>query len=255
MDRTVNGPSYLDISSRYFDNKKADSLLKRKIINGGSGNWGERAMIAHPQLSPKDVNEMVSWILSLKDQPKKIISPEGRYHFTIPVTPANKEGVFVFHSSINEDTGETILFRSNLLQVEKADSSSNSFRRYKRIAANDTMILSELRNHDFFVIKEIDLHGIKSLEFVLEISAEQNQTGGGVIELHLDGIDGKLLGSISVPDAFPSDNATIKKIIFTVQSPDWPKDNSFHDLFFVVKKANKRIKPVLGIDLIKFNLE
>jgi len=255
MYRTVNGPSYLDISSRYFDNKKADSLLKRKIINGGSGNWGDRAMIAHPQLSPKDVNEMVSWILSLKDQPKKIISPEGRYHFNIPVSPGNKEGVFIFHSSINDDTGETILFRSNLLQVEKADSSSNSFRKYKRIAANDTMILSELRNQDFFAIKEIDLHGIKSLEFIFEISAEQNQTGGGVIELHLDGIDGKLLGSISLPAAFPSDNATIKKIILPVQSPDWPKDNSFHDLFFVVKKENKRLKPVLGIDLIKLNLK
>jgi hypothetical protein len=212
-------------------------------------------MIAHPQLSPKEVNEMVSWILSLRDQPKKNISPEGRYHFNIPVSTANKEGVIIFHSSIKEDTGETILFRSNVLQVEKADSSSNSFRRYKRIAVNDTMIFSELRNHDFFVVKEIDLHGIKSLEFMLEISAERNQTGGGVIELHLDGIDGTLLGSISVPDAVPSDNATIKKIMLAVQSPDWPKDNSFHDLFFVVKKENNRLKPVLAIDLIKFNLE
>jgi cytochrome c len=255
MDRTVNGPSYFDISSRYFGNKKADSLLKRKIIHGGSGNWGERAMIAHPQLSTKDVNEMVNWILSLGDQRKKSMAQEGRYFFNIPASSATKEAVFVFHSSITDETGETIVFRSNMQQVEKADIISNSIRKYKRITENDTMILSELKNNDFFVIKEVDLHGIKSVEFALEISERQNQTGGGVIELHLDRIDGPLLGSISVPVSVPSGDTSIKRLMLPAQSPAWPKDNSFHDLFFVVKNKIKGLKPALGIDLVKFNLE
>jgi cytochrome c len=255
LDRAVNGPSYLDISSRYFQTKKADSLLTRKIINGGSGTWGERAMIAHPQLSQKDVNEMVNWILSLSNHSKKIISSEGRYRFKIPDSSANKEGIFTFHSSINEDANETIMFRSTLQQVERADSSSKSLRKYKRMIDGTASIISEMKNMDFFVLKEIDLHGIKSVEFALEASPQKKQTGGGVLELHLNEINGSLLGSIPIPVADSLGDTAIKRMVLPAESRTWPKDNLFHDLFFVVKNGNKGFKPVVGIDWIKFNFE
>jgi cytochrome c len=57
----VNGPSYRDIANRYTHDDM--DYLVEKIINGGSGAWGERGMSAHPQLSPAEVRSMLQWIL------------------------------------------------------------------------------------------------------------------------------------------------------------------------------------------------
>jgi cytochrome c551/c552 len=37
-----------------------------KIINGGSGVWGEVAMPAHPAIKPTEAKQIVDYILSLK---------------------------------------------------------------------------------------------------------------------------------------------------------------------------------------------
>lgn len=58
---TVNGPSYRDIANRYTHDDM--DYLAEKVINGGSGAWGERGMSAHPQLSPAEVRAMLQWIL------------------------------------------------------------------------------------------------------------------------------------------------------------------------------------------------
>ena len=65
LDKKSVGPTYKDVAQKYKDNKDAESLLVKKIINGGAGVWGEVAMPAHPGLKEDEVKEMVSWILSL----------------------------------------------------------------------------------------------------------------------------------------------------------------------------------------------
>lgn len=253
LDRKVNGPAYLEISSRYSDDKPPIGTLTQKILNGGSGNWGDRTMIAHPQLNPGDVNKMVGWILSLREQSKKRIPREGRYSFSIPESTTDNGGMFVFHSSINDGFGETIIFRPHLQQVEKADSSSGTFRTYKRRINGEETVLCELKDKSFFMFKEIDLHGIKSVEF--EITVQQNQTGGGVLELHLDEAGGPLLGSIAIPASSPSGGGEIKRIILPAPQSAWPKDAFYHDLFFLLKNKNAGAKPVLGMNWVRFNLK
>ncbi len=64
VEKKSVGPSYKAVAERYKDNKDAPEQLVKKIMGGGSGNWGEVAMAAHPGLEESDVKEMVSWILS-----------------------------------------------------------------------------------------------------------------------------------------------------------------------------------------------
>lgn len=230
-------------------------MLTSKILKGGSGNWGERAMIAHPQLDSSDVHEMVRWILSLQKQSKKRIPREGRYSFPVPGSSTNNRGVFVFHSTIKGGLGETHIFRPNLQQVEKADSSSGPFRTYKQVIDGTTTFFCELKNKDFFTFKNIDLLGIKTIELSFEVSAQKNQTGGGVLELHLDGIGKSLLGSIPIPVSTLQQNGGTKKIILPIQQSTWPGDNLYHDLVFLVKSENEGSKPVLGMNWVRFNLK
>lgn len=255
LDRNVNGPAYLDISSRYSQEESAMGMLTKKILKGGSGNWGDRAMIAHPQLDSNDVSEMVRWILSLQKQSKKRIPREGRYTFAVPESSTNNGGVFVFHSTIKGGLGETHIFRSNLQQVEKADSSSGNFKNYTKVIDGTASVFCELKNRDFFKFKEIDLTGIKSLEFQFETDAQKNQTGDGILELRLDEIQGPVLGSIAIPASSLQKNAEIKKMILTVEQSALSGDNLHHDLIFLVKNQKAGSKPVVGMNWVRFNLE
>lgn len=66
QDKKSIGPAFKDIAKRYPVQQAYISMLGWKIINGGSGSWGQAVMIAHPSLSVEDAEIMVKYILSLK---------------------------------------------------------------------------------------------------------------------------------------------------------------------------------------------
>ncbi len=59
------GPSFKDIAGKYPNNDENVDKLADKIIKGGSGNWGEVAMLPHTNVTKDDAKEMVKYILSL----------------------------------------------------------------------------------------------------------------------------------------------------------------------------------------------
>ncbi|MFN8691090.1 MAG: c-type cytochrome, partial [Cyclobacteriaceae bacterium] len=65
---TVNkiiGPSHTDVAKKYEFTEANVKYLAEKIINGGSGVWGEVVMTTHPDLSQADAEKMARYILSL----------------------------------------------------------------------------------------------------------------------------------------------------------------------------------------------
>ncbi len=68
VDRTVVGPAYNAIAKKYAGQQTdvADQLARR-IRDGGVGNWGDIRMPPHPDLTAERLQEIVRWILSLKD--------------------------------------------------------------------------------------------------------------------------------------------------------------------------------------------
>jgi len=61
------GPAYKDVAQKYAGADTAVAYLSKKIIAGGSGVWGTTPMTPHPQLSQADAEQMVKYILLLKD--------------------------------------------------------------------------------------------------------------------------------------------------------------------------------------------
>jgi cytochrome c len=59
------GPSYIMIAQKYQSNLETINQLSQKIISGGTGEWGERAMSPHPDLSEIDAKAMAAYILTL----------------------------------------------------------------------------------------------------------------------------------------------------------------------------------------------
>ena len=59
------GPSYKAIAERYDRNDVNTVRLATKVIQGGSGIWGEAIMTPHPQLEMEDAKKMIEYIFSL----------------------------------------------------------------------------------------------------------------------------------------------------------------------------------------------
>jgi cytochrome c len=63
--RQTIGPAYMDVAKLYANTSDNVKTLVNKVKNGGSGNWGQTAMNAHPNISDEDITTMVDYIMSL----------------------------------------------------------------------------------------------------------------------------------------------------------------------------------------------
>ncbi|GAB3922775.1 ThuA domain-containing protein [Mucilaginibacter myungsuensis] len=65
-DEVSVGPSFTAVANKYDKNDKTFKTLGEKIINGGTGVWGDVVMPAHPSLKPEETKKILNWIMSLK---------------------------------------------------------------------------------------------------------------------------------------------------------------------------------------------
>lgn len=79
IDRKVVGPAYEEVAKRYAgQGQAAVAKLVKKVIDGGSGNWGSIAMTPHPGLGEQKTRTIVEWILSLKPSATAAAAPTGK---------------------------------------------------------------------------------------------------------------------------------------------------------------------------------
>jgi len=62
------GPAWRDVANKYADSANAVEYLSHKIINGGSGVWGQVPMAAHPTMSQEDAEALAKYVLLLKNK-------------------------------------------------------------------------------------------------------------------------------------------------------------------------------------------
>lgn len=68
VDEKLTGPAYREVANKYAsEGPDIVPKLAEKIIKGGVGVWGEVPMTAHPTLSQADAEQMVKYILLLKN--------------------------------------------------------------------------------------------------------------------------------------------------------------------------------------------
>lgn len=68
IDEKLQGPAYKEVANKYKDMDTAVQYLAKKIIAGGSGNWGEIPMAPHSALSLEDAKALAEYVLLFKDK-------------------------------------------------------------------------------------------------------------------------------------------------------------------------------------------
>lgn len=68
VDEKVTGPSYRDVANKYENTPENVKMLAEKVVKGGSGVWGDVAMVPAPGLKIEDAEKMVKYILLLRNK-------------------------------------------------------------------------------------------------------------------------------------------------------------------------------------------
>jgi cytochrome c len=66
VDVKLIGPAFQDIAKKYPAKEENYVKLANKVIQGGSGVWGEIPMAPHAAISTADAKKMAKYILSIK---------------------------------------------------------------------------------------------------------------------------------------------------------------------------------------------
>lgn len=124
----VDIPSYEMIAERYSNDYKTIQTLKKKVLEGGGGNWGGALMVKHPFIKEHEAENIVKWILSLDSD--SVLNDQKFYDSDLIM---NKSKPYTLESySINgeEINSSDTLFSGSLstINVTKTEvMKSNSF--------------------------------------------------------------------------------------------------------------------------------
>lgn len=249
----VNGPSYIDIATKY-KNDDVDFLVS-SIIKGSVGTWGETMMSAHPQLEIKEVKTMVKYILSLDPNQKvneKNIATTGTLEFKEHLK-SEGEGKYILMASyldngnpILENSAlsvmDQVIFKAPKIQAEDADDKTEGL----GIWDNDGATLVGSIVHNSFL--KFENQGFKNLTSV-KLAAKYNAgyEYQGKVEVREKSPTGNVIGEMEV-GYFDKEEIGTKYY----QIPVNPTIDG-GDLFLVFKNPKDEKQFVLNADWVLLN--
>ncbi len=215
-DKASVGPSFMAVSARYKTDPQAVERLAQKVIEGGSGVWGEHAMAAHPTITQQEAETIVKYILAFTQKPavEKQIPLQGSFVPTVPVGE-NGLGGYLLRAAYKDKgangvppiSSESIVaLRSASVDPKKADEQKNT-----ELLTTPFVSFSLLGNNAYIGYRDIDLQDIKEIELLVQATPSSGAVGG-VIEVHLDAPDGKLIGQTAMVESKPIDYARIMEM-------------------------------------------
>jgi len=290
LDTKSVGPMFVDIAEKY-KSKQAWALdsLPKKIRGGGGGVWGEVNMPAHPGVSLNDAKTIVNYILHSKEKTISTLALAGNYTQAIPAGD-NGKGSLILRAAytdkgangINKITTEkTIILKSPHLSPSNADVISNASIKKELMFSVAVNVIPKNNGHIAF--KNIDLTGVKQMEFAASANPGQGFIGG-TIEIRLGSTTGALIGQtdivavdpfaamMSAADAVQNNggkNKTAAKPKVAAKKPKFDLASMFNkpgikvditetagnkDVYFVFKNAKaKTLEPLIAVSDIKLN--
>lgn len=189
------GPTFKQVAEKYKNDKTASTYLTEKIINGGSGVWGQVAMSAHPDLTPEVAKQMVDFILGLSEPPQKSLPLKGIYKTD---EKGDVEAVYMVKASYTDAGAKDVpsVYADSIIILKNPEmlfSSADSRKGSMNIKTPSTGGQLELmvKTGDYVVFEKVDLADIKQLEM--------SGSGNGVVEVRLNSPTGRMIGQF-LPD-------------------------------------------------------
>jgi len=197
VNQAINGPSYTQVSQRYQGKEGIETVLAQKILKGGLGNWGDRAMAAHPQHTEGEVKEMVKYILSLSAPKSDVQAVSSMLSGVIDVKDATG-GTYVISAGYTDrgSNGITPLskqttynLKSPVFSTFTPDQKSKNVSAYQANGAKLSLVTGKgyigYNDIDFKDLKALDITYVASMPGKVEIFIDNPETGTKIGETGL----------------------------------------------------------------------
>lgn len=186
------GPSFTQVALKYKTDKTAQARLVKKVINGGSGVWGDAMMPAHSTLPANDVNAIVKYILSVgnKQAVQKNLPVTGTYTTNVSAKQTNK-GSFIFRAAYKDKGAKNALpqFSESVVLLRHPYILVNDCNSFSGFSFNEDKSLATVSSKGaYLLIRKIDLTDIKRIEII------GDRTAPDQVEIRLSSPDGKVIG-------------------------------------------------------------
>ncbi|MES2458534.1 MAG: PQQ-dependent sugar dehydrogenase [Bacteroidota bacterium] len=238
VNEKILGPSFKEVSKKYKTDPSSSDQLVRKIINGGSGVWGDAMMPAHPTLAESDARAIVKYILSLSNPPRKAqtLPVKGNYTAKIPEGEL-PDGNFIIRAAYKDKGAKNAPFQLSesilvltppVIPVSKATGS-------KEVTFGGGRSTAMIRTAGSWLkIDSVDLTDVKTVNVIAQTgnrtAADAANSTTGNIEVFADAAHEKSLGKFS-------GNYAGQKA-FKIQLPE---KVGVTDLYFVFSGAPLRV--------------
>ncbi len=233
------GPSFMQVSQKYINDKNAIGYLANKIITGGGGVWGEHAMSAHPQFSKEDATEIVKYVLTVSTKKEEKNLPQTGEVVLNEHVGTGDQGRYILTASYTDKGGaitpltneDVLILRPSKVEAESADFVYN-------MSKNDRG-LGGINTRSYFVFKNIDLKDVNNM--VYNYSSDK----GAVLEVRIDSLSGKVISNAT----FDTTGGRRKFAEATAPVTD---PGGKHDLYFLFAKNDTSNKNLVSFDWIGF---
>ena len=199
-------------------------MLVEKILNGGGGNWGDRAMPAQT-VTEDEAQYIVDYVLALDEKSSLPLAGEidpaerrgsGSYEMTVRYTDQGGEAIGPLTSE------KTITLRNPKVQAE--DFNEKVKVRENQRPEENYAFVGDMKEGSYLMLSDISLENIQ--ELTLRVAA----TAPG-ITLSIKSVDGKVIATTEIPDTKGGDKWTEIKVPIT--NPP----SGRHDLYFATSVA------------------
>ncbi len=196
-NRTLVGPSFVDIATKYRDQPHQVDVSVGRVMNGSTGVWGKVGMLPHSQHTVAEVRLMVETVFSATADSSNA-SATG-FNNSLP-TAQDSQSVQLSANYADAGRGDipkldgsaTIMLRNRNLQAESADEFGGT-QRLGSDKAQGKHFMGGIEHDGFLKFTNIPFNAVKQV--VVRVASAGV---GGTIELHRGGMDGPLLGSTTV---------------------------------------------------------
>jgi cytochrome c len=247
IERRVVGPAFSEIAERYRADDEALERVVLRVRDGSADIWGSQPMLAHPDLTPEALREMVSWVLSL--EPDNALRVEQGFRGRIETSAAEASGCWLLEASFQDGGGtlemvpsltsrDRVVVRSRRIEAEHF-SDRRGTKSLASESASGGHFIGDIQHSNYLRFDDVDLAGIAELR----ISVSSNGAGG-LIVLRRGAIDGPSLASVRVEN-----NAAWEDWHTLTQTIDALPGKA--DLFLVFSKDDKE-GALMNVDWFEF---
>jgi cytochrome c len=235
IDKKSAGPSYRDVANRYKSDSRAVEHLSDKILKGGSGNWGEVAMAAHPQITREQAVRMVQYILSLSDETTpKSLPVSGRVNFD------KDKGAYLLTASYDDKGNglapsltaqKTVALRSPNLTA----ADVTQFNDCQRTDAQGFILVTGIKDGSSVAFGGVDLTGVRSV--TVAIARQANSPLNSYADVYVDRAEGEPAARIR----FSGSGVELQPgtgYFAILGTSGLPVQNGVHDLILVLRNPD-----------------